>query len=53
MNKKLNDAQSILFEDLPAIPLWYSNVSGGYSENVSNVEVAWDSNPLYYSIAKK
>jgi oligopeptide transport system substrate-binding protein len=52
-NKLLNAAQSILFKDLPAIPLWYSNVSGGYSDKVSNVEIGWDSNPLYYSIAKK
>jgi oligopeptide transport system substrate-binding protein len=52
-NKLLNDAQSILFKDLPAIPLWYSNVSGGSSEAVSNVEIGWDSNPLYYSIEKK
>jgi oligopeptide transport system substrate-binding protein len=53
LNKELNDAQSILFKDLPAIPLWYSNVSGGYSEAVSNVEIGWDSDPLYYDIAKK
>jgi len=52
-NKLLNDAQTILFKDLPAIPLWYSNVSGGYSEKVSNVEIGWDSNPLYYAITKK
>lgn len=52
-NKLLNDAQSILFEDLPAIPLWYSNVSGGYSDAVSDVEIGWDSTPLYFSIAKK
>lgn len=52
-NKQLNDAQATLFKDLPAIPLWYSNVSGGYSEKVSNVEIGWDSNPLYYSITKK
>jgi len=53
LNKELNDAQTILFKDLPAIPLWYSNVSGGSSDKVSNVEIGWDSNPLYYSITKK
>jgi oligopeptide transport system substrate-binding protein len=52
-NKLLNQAQTILFKDLPAIPLWYSNVSGGYSQNVSNVSIGWDSTPLYYSIYKK
>jgi oligopeptide transport system substrate-binding protein len=53
LNTQLNDVQTILFKDLPAIPLWYSNVSGGYSQKVSNVEIGWDSNPLYYAITKK
>jgi oligopeptide transport system substrate-binding protein len=52
-NKLLNDAQTILFKDLPAIPLWYSNVSGGSSDAVSGVEIGWDSDPLYYAITKK
>ncbi|WP_083511192.1 peptide ABC transporter substrate-binding protein [Microbacterium sp. XT11] len=45
-------AQEILFNDLPAIPLWYSNVTGGYSENVDNVTFGWNSVPLYYQITK-
>jgi len=52
-NKLLNEAQSILFKDLPHIPLWYSNVSGGSSDQVSNVEIGWDSIPLYYAVVKK
>ncbi|HEV7213351.1 MAG TPA: ABC transporter substrate-binding protein [Blastococcus sp.] len=52
-NKLLNEAQSTLFKDLPAIPLWYSNVSGGSSQNVSNVAIGWDSIPLYYAVNKK
>jgi oligopeptide transport system substrate-binding protein len=52
-NKLLNDAQTILLKDLPAIPLWYANVSGGSSDKVSNVQIGWDSDPLYYEIAKK
>ena len=52
-NQLLNQAQTVLFKDLPAIPLWYSNVSGGYSQNVSNVAIGWDSTPLYYAITKK
>jgi oligopeptide transport system substrate-binding protein len=52
-NKLLNDAQAILFKDLPAIPLWYANVSGGSSNAVSNVQIGWDSNPLYYETVKK
>lgn len=52
-NKLLNQAQSILFKDLPAIPLWYSNTTGGYSQNISGATVGWDGVPLYYAIYKK
>jgi len=52
-NELLNQAQSILFKDLPAIPLWYSNISGGYSDQVSDVHIGWDSDPLYYEVTKK
>ena len=45
-------AQEILFKDLPAIPLWYSNVTGGYAEGVKNVTLGWNSVPLYYEITK-
>lgn len=50
--KDFQKAQEILFKDLPAIPLWYSNVTGGYSENVDNVTFGWNSVPLYYQITK-
>ena len=45
-------AQEILFKDLPAIPLWYSNVTGGYGTSVQNVTFGWNSVPLYYQITK-
>ena len=45
-------AQEILFQDLPAIPLWYSNVTGGYADTVSNVVFGWNSVPLHYQITK-
>ncbi|AWB83769.1 peptide ABC transporter substrate-binding protein [Corynebacterium liangguodongii] len=48
-----NQAQEILLADLPSIPLWYSNVTGGFSENVDNVTFSWKSQPLYYAITKK
>ncbi len=51
-NTILQQAQEVLLKDLPAIPLWYSNVNGGYSENVSNVTFGWNSVPLYYEITK-
>lgn len=52
-NKKFQEAQEVLFKDLPAIPLWYQNVVGGYSTLVDNVEFGWNSVPLYYNITKK
>ena len=38
--------------DLLAIPLFYPNVVGGWSENVSNVTFNWKSLPVYYEIEK-
>ena len=40
-------AQSVLFKDLPAIPLWYQNGFGGYSKNVSDVTFNWQAMPSY------
>ena len=51
--KKYNEAQAVLFKDLPSIPLWYSNSTGGYSENVDNVVFSWKSQPVYYNITRK
>src|SRR5690606_23733293 len=50
--KLFQQAQEILLQDLPVIPLWYSNVTGGYGENVDNVTFGWNSVPLYYEITK-
>lgn len=52
MTEGLSKAQEILFEDLPAIPLWYQNAIGGTSEHVDNVTFGWNSVPLYYQITK-
>lgn len=43
-------AQEVLLKDLPAIPLWYANVTGGYGTRVSNVTFGWNSVPLYYAV---
>ena len=51
-NKKFQQAQEILFKDLPAIPLWYSTVNGAWSESVDNVQFGWNSVPLYYEVTK-
>lgn len=52
-NADFQKAQEILLQDLPVIPLWYSNVTGGYGTAVSNVQFGWNSVPLYYEITKK
>jgi oligopeptide transport system substrate-binding protein len=52
-NKDFQQAQEILLKDLPAIPLWYSNVTGGFGTDVQNVHFGWNSVPLYYEITKK
>lgn len=51
-NEKFQQAQEILFKDLPAIPLWYRTVNGAWGENVENVEYGWNSVPLYHQITK-
>ena len=51
-NKSFDQVQEILFKDLPAIPLWYSNVTGGFATTVTGVQFGWDSVPLYYAIKK-
>jgi len=51
-NEILDQAQEVLLKDLPAIPLWYSNVVGGWSTQVDNVTFGWNSVPLYEEITK-
>ena len=50
--EKFQKAQEILFEDLPAIPLWYATANGAWGENVDNVEFGWNGVPLHYEITK-
>ena len=52
-NTLLDQAQEELLKDLPAIPLWYSNVTGGWSTQVDNVTFGWNSVPLYYEVTKQ
>ena len=52
-NELFQQAQEVLLEDLPAIPLWYSNATGVYSEDLENVEFGWNSVPIYHEITKE
>ncbi|GIG28406.1 peptide ABC transporter substrate-binding protein [Cellulomonas marina] len=46
------EAETILFENLPGIPLWYSNATGGWADTVDDVEFGWDSDPILYGVTK-
>lgn len=52
-NKLFQQAQEVLLKDLPATPLWYSNVAGGFGESVENVQFGWNSVPMFEDITKK
>lgn len=47
-----NDAQRILFHDMPVVPLWDYVSVVGWSPHVSNVTVTWNGLPDYESIVK-
>lgn len=51
-NKLFEQAQEVLFQDLPVLPLWYRSTNAGYSTLVDNVEYGWDSWPIVYQITK-
>ncbi|MYU54993.1 MULTISPECIES: peptide ABC transporter substrate-binding protein [Streptomyces] len=50
---KFQDAQKILAAQMPTIPLWYQNGSGGYSDRISNVSLNPFSVPVYSDIKVK
>ncbi|MFI9236425.1 ABC transporter substrate-binding protein [Streptomyces sp. NPDC053079] len=50
---KFQDAEKILAEQMPAIPLWYQNGSAGYSESIGDVELNSFSVPVYERITVK
>ncbi|MBV9026328.1 MAG: ABC transporter substrate-binding protein [Streptomycetaceae bacterium] len=45
------NAEKILAQQMPAIPLWYQHGSAGYSSNISNVMLNQFSVPVYNEIA--
>ncbi|MFE7748358.1 ABC transporter substrate-binding protein [Streptomyces sp. NPDC057428] len=47
------DAEKILAEQMPVIPLWYQNGSAGYSDSVENVSLNVFSVPVYNEIKVK
>jgi oligopeptide transport system substrate-binding protein len=51
-NALLAQAQEVLLQDLPAVPLWYQNSLGGWSTKVDNVKLNWKSVPVFEEITK-
>ena len=45
-------AEELLVRDLPAVPLWYSNATGGFASTVDNVTFDVFSVPRYADITK-
>ncbi|MGJ9414157.1 ABC transporter substrate-binding protein [Aeromicrobium sp. CF4.19] len=48
----LADAQAILFEDLPAIPLWNQSIAAAAADGVENVEFNWQNKPELQNVTK-
>ena len=51
--KIFNQAQEVLLQDLPVIPLWYQVAQSGWSDDVENVETGWNGVPVYYNVTAK
>jgi oligopeptide transport system substrate-binding protein len=52
-NAKFNEAQEVLFEDLPVLPLWDQARPIVWSNNVVKAETGWNGSILYYNITAK
>jgi len=52
-NDKFNQAQEILFQDLPGLPLWDYAKAIVWSNNVVKAETGWNGEVLYYNITAK
>ncbi|WP_137801950.1 ABC transporter substrate-binding protein [Kocuria sp. 2SI] len=51
-NKAFLEADDMLLEDLPAIPLYYPNRTSGYSEAVDNVALTWNGEIDYTKVTR-
>lgn len=48
----IDQAQEILLEDLPMIPLWNSTATTGYGEDIEHIEFDWRAVPVYWKVTK-
>ena len=51
-NKLYQQAQEVLLNDLPAVPLYYANAYGAASTGVSGFEMNWQNLPVYENMTK-
>ncbi len=51
-DKLVNEAQAVLFKDLPAIPLWYFNSTAAVNTDVKDFAFNWKGKPDYYKLTK-
>ena len=51
-NKLYQQAQEILLNDLPAVPLYYANAYGVAATGVSGFEMNWQNLPVYENMTK-
>ncbi|MFC6153901.1 peptide ABC transporter substrate-binding protein [Nocardioides yefusunii] len=51
--KLITEAQSILMEDLPALPLFYYNSTAAVATDVKGFDFNWQAKPEYYQLTKK
>lgn len=52
-NAKYGEAEKILAQDMPVIPMWYSRLQGGWSDKVTNVKFNWQGRVDLLSISTK
>lgn len=48
--KLYQDAETALYKDMPAIPLWYYKTNAGYSQNVTNVDYDTFGKPVFADV---
>lgn len=48
----IGQAQAVLMEDLPAIPLWYQNATAVTNPELQGFEFNWQAKPDYYALNK-
>ena len=51
-NKLYQQAEGILFQDMPAVPMYYSNASGAAALGVKGFVLNWKNVPVYQELTK-